>query len=514
MPRRRLLQRPGYGTGEAPWSVRLVRTSLPRLPSAEFFHNNNATDETCNSYQAKGHDVGLQCSAESYCYTCAPGEGCSAIAPESYWSVGVSEYGNLKGDAQIKAEIFARGPVSCGIAVTPAFEAYTGGIFHDTTGRKTAADIDHAINIVGWGQDPSTGEDYWIMKNSWGTPWGERGYARVTTNRTENMCLDCDCVFGVPTPPKAPTAAVPATVDGKAIKFHAKTAGTYHRVPKNSWKGGQVITAPLPADTVPTSSLPANWDWRQQGKVLLASADKNQHIPQYCGSCWSQGTTSALSDRLAIATDGQWPAVNLAPQVVINFGGCGNCQGGEPSCVYQFVHDHGVPDQTCQQYMAENGQYDAMGICETCHPTQAHFWPGQCDAVKNFTSWYVGDFGSVSGVEAMQKEIYARGPISCGVQVTPEFETFTGDGIFNQPVANPQIDHEISIAGWGTDPSSGVKYWLLRNSWGTSWGYKGWAKVAFGSIGVEDDCSWGVPQTYPNSNTGSTSSTSYYKNSE
>ena len=42
---------------------------------------------------------------------------------------------------------------------------------------------------------------------------------------------------------------------------------------------------------------------------------KNQHIPQYCGSCWAQAATSSLSDRIKIARKAAWPDVNIAPQV-------------------------------------------------------------------------------------------------------------------------------------------------------------------------------------------------------
>ena len=42
---------------------------------------------------------------------------------------------------------------------------------------------------------------------------------------------------------------------------------------------------------------------------------KNQHIPQYCGSCWAQAATSSLSDRIKIARKAAWPDINIAPQV-------------------------------------------------------------------------------------------------------------------------------------------------------------------------------------------------------
>ena len=46
-----------------------------------------------------------------------------------------------------------------------------------------------------------------------------------------------------------------------------------------------------------------------------------------CGSCWAMGTTSALSDRISIMRNGSFPQIQLAPQVLINCGGGGSCEG-------------------------------------------------------------------------------------------------------------------------------------------------------------------------------------------
>ena len=89
--------------------------------------------------------------------------------------------GNVK---TIQAEILAHGPVQGGMYLTPEFEMYTGGVFQTTNTKWIGA---HAIKIVGWGVDNSTGTDvdYWRVQNSWNSEWGEKGYFRIL--RGSNM---------------------------------------------------------------------------------------------------------------------------------------------------------------------------------------------------------------------------------------------------------------------------------------------------------------------------------------
>jgi cathepsin X len=75
----------------------------------------------------------------------------------------------------MKAEIFARGPIGCGIDADDKLLAYTGGIFSE---NKLFPMIDHEISVVGWGVEDD-GTEYWIGRNSWGTYWGERGFFRI-----------------------------------------------------------------------------------------------------------------------------------------------------------------------------------------------------------------------------------------------------------------------------------------------------------------------------------------------
>lgn len=107
----------------------------------------------------------------------------------------------------------------------------------------------------------------------------------------------------------------------------------------------------------------------------------------------------------------------------------------------------------------------------------------------------ISEYGSISGADAMQKEIFARGPISCGIDAAPILK-YQG-GIATDP--GQGVDHVISVVGWGNDATAG-KYWIVRNSWGEYWGEMGYVRVAFGALLVEQQCAWAVPSGITTSN--------------
>jgi len=101
--------------------------------------------------------------------------------------VKVTTYNNVKGSSseQLKAALNQHGPVSVAIeADKPVFHQYTGGVI---TSDACGTSLDHAVLAVGWGTDATAG-DYYIVKNSWTTGWGEKGYVRIGIKEGKGVC--------------------------------------------------------------------------------------------------------------------------------------------------------------------------------------------------------------------------------------------------------------------------------------------------------------------------------------
>jgi len=148
-------------------------------------------DETCAPYEAKNH----KCSAMRVCKDCKHGGGCFPVKnPEKYK---VAEFGAVVGEKNIMAEIKARGPVACGVAVTKKFmNDYKGGIYEETSNSPHAKQIRHVVSLLGWGQS-SDGAKYWIGRNSWGTYWGENGFFKLKRG-SNNLMIESECAWAVP----------------------------------------------------------------------------------------------------------------------------------------------------------------------------------------------------------------------------------------------------------------------------------------------------------------------------
>lgn len=140
---------------------------------------------------------------------------------------------------EIKAAIMAWGPVSIGVAAGASWNSYTGGIYKTCNN----AQLNHAVQLMGW----SDAGQYWILRNSWGSGWGESGYMRIAYVNSSGQ--PCDGVgeaanyFKVagtpspdptpgPTPTPTPTppgpCALPKASTNRPPEFKAQLGVTYN----------------------------------------------------------------------------------------------------------------------------------------------------------------------------------------------------------------------------------------------------------------------------------------------
>merc|ERR1712178_289145 len=205
----------------------------------------------------------------------------------------------------------------------------------------------------------------------------------------------------------------------------AEAAGITHR--------GNYTISPLPHEYVKTEELPASLNWCNKDGVNYCTKSLNQHIPQYCGSCWAHGSVSALGDRIKIARKAQGIDINLSVQHILNCGNVGSCHGGSVDGPYQWLHrisktGEGISYETSNPYMACSSE-SQEGFCPhadwTCKPdnvarTCSTFPPtGFCSKIVDYPKATIAEYGEISGKKAMMAEIYARGPISCGIDAAP-----------------------------------------------------------------------------------------------
>jgi len=285
--------------------------------------------------------------------------------------------------------------------------------------------------------------------------------------------------------------------------------------------------SPLPYTYLEPDDLPERFSWGavdvNGNTTSFLTHSLNQHIPQYCGSCWAHGALSALSDRIKIArhyanemttttkddqkkkikknayADGE---INLSIQYILNCATnvAGSCHGGSHTGVYEFVKEKGfIPYETCMPYIACSSESSdgfckdvdtscsAMNTCRTCDHS------GKCYAVEIFPNASIAEYGTYSyytdGFSAVadkiKAEIYARGPVATGVNAEPIVD-YEGGVVYDTKFWHMMVNHIVSIVGWDVDPDTQEQYWIVRNSWGQYWGEMGYFRIVMGknALGV------------------------------
>uniref|UniRef100_A0A1I7UE37 Pept_C1 domain-containing protein n=1 Tax=Caenorhabditis tropicalis TaxID=1561998 RepID=A0A1I7UE37_9PELO len=230
--------------------------------------------------------------------------------------------------------------------------------------------------------------------------------------------------------------------------------------------------------------LPASFDARDQWpacKSIRMIRDQTS-----CGSCWAFGAAEVISDRICIQSNATQQPI-ISPEDILSCCGssCGyGCKGGFKLQALQFWMSNGVvtggdyQGDGCMPYSIAPCQKDPCveGPTPSCKTTcQKSYTTAVYKKDKHFgSSAYRLPSGSVS---AIQSEIYKNGPVEAGFKVYEDFHHYKS-GVYHYVSGDLVGGHDVKIIGWGTE--RGVDYWLIANSWGTSFGQKGFFKIRRG----------------------------------
>jgi len=243
--------------------------------------------------------------------------------------------------------------------------------------------------------------------------------------------------------------------------------------------GGLSITtsSPISQDTK-YDGLPENFSWRDVNGVNYDSPVRNQGE---CGSCYAVAAISVFESRLKIKSKGA-TSLQFSPQEVVSCSRYNQgCDGGYPFLVEKHGEEFGFVPESCFAYEGSNSE-----CRKTCSGAKRYF-------LSNHT--YVGGYYGACNEVVMMKEIYRAGPIVVAFEAPSSLFYYTG-GIFTGPPpksegkrqngVNPweQTNHAVIGVGWGVDPTSKTKYWVLKNTWGPSWGESGYFRIRRGT----DEC--------------------------
>lgn len=208
-------------------------------------------------------------------------------------------------------------------------------------------------------------------------------------------------------------------------------------------------------EIVPLDNLPKSWNWRTLSKNGLQPI-RNQGG---CGSCWSFSVTSVVEGLIKIFVPEA--RVNLAEQTLVS--SCesgGSCSGGFFDA-FDYIKSEGLPDEAQDPYLAQNSR------CK----------PGLEPNMKIERWSYIGRNPSTDQIKTAMMQY---GPIS--VDVNGGFGSY-GEGIYNR-CGSTSTNHMVTLEGWVDDPAyaeNGGGYWLMRNSWGASWGEGGNMRIVYKS---------------------------------
>merc|ERR1719183_386935 len=190
-----------------------------------------------------------------------------------------------------------------------------------------------------------------------------------------------------------------------------------------------------------------------------------------CGSCWAFSSTGSLEGAMFVAT-GKLISLSEEDLVQCNSITDHGCQGGLMDNAFDWVQQNGICSEEAYPYTSGSG---TTGTCKkTCTPIVTI--TGHTDVPSND--------------ESALKAAVSQQTVSVAIEADKSaFQLYKG-GVLDNSACGKQLDHGVLVVGYGTD---GKDYWKVKNSWGASWGEKGYIRMVRGS----NQCGIGNQPSYP-----------------
>jgi C1A family cysteine protease len=198
---------------------------------------------------------------------------------------------------------------------------------------------------------------------------------------------------------------------------------------------------------MPRTGVAEPVDWRDEGAVNEVQDQGS------CGSCWTFSTMASFEGAHYIATGNleKYAEQQLVDCVRLCYG----CNGGNVSIAFNYLKKHDAMYETEYRYTAKDGTCAYKGGSDV-RVSQAYTVPKE-DATA-------------------MKEAVSKQPVSVAIQADQKvFQTYK-EGIFDSAECGTALDHATNVVGWGTE--LGQDYWIMRNSWGATWGESGYMRIA------------------------------------
>jgi len=237
--------------------------------------------------------------------------------------------------------------------------------------------------------------------------------------------------------------------------------------------GAEVHGSPSAVSSMQSvSTLPSSIDWRTKGAITPV-LDQEERLgggsKSDCGSCWAFATTGAISAAWQIATGN---LISLSEQQFVD---CteGSCQdGGIAGEAMKYASSHALC--TRQSY-----PYEAMdsATCRSSQCTQAL----PAGSVQQVTYMLFLDESAASSEHTLMERLTVQ-PVAVSLYASTAFQHYGGGGVFDGPCdgeVDRRTNHVVLFVGYGT--MDGADYFLLKNSWGLTWGDFGYMKIARGA---------------------------------